>query len=78
MPILSNEPPFPGSSRGRGTRAAGWFADHIQARGDSGLQSLVLEGGIKGWVAEGKEYRELMDGFDEAAWEKMGVRLVGE
>lgn len=57
-----------GSSRGRGTRAAGWFADRIEEQRDSSLRSLVLEGGIKGWVGAGPEYTELMDGYEEGVW----------
>ena len=59
---------YAGSSRGRGTRAAGWFADRIEEQGESGLKSLVLEGGIKGWVGAGPEYTEWMDGYEEAVW----------
>lgn len=32
------------------------------------LKSLVLEGGIKGWVSAGPEYVELVDGYDENVW----------
>jgi arsenical-resistance protein 2 len=31
---------------------------------------MILEGGIKGWVAAGQEYIDCMDGFDEEAWSK--------
>jgi hypothetical protein len=31
---------------------------------------MVLEGGIKSWVAAGQTYIDLMDGFDEEAWSK--------
>ncbi|KAK9371754.1 Rhodanese-like domain-containing protein [Lipomyces chichibuensis] len=57
-----------GSSRGRGTRAAGWFADYIAGQNNSTLKSLVLEGGIKGWAAAGEEYTRLMDEYEESAW----------
>jgi arsenical-resistance protein 2 len=30
--------------------------------------SYVLEGGIKGWVAGGPQFRALVDGYDEAYW----------
>ncbi|KAE8136344.1 Rhodanese-like domain-containing protein [Aspergillus pseudotamarii] len=59
-----------GSSRGRGTRAGGWFADYLQDQGETNLKSLVLEGGIKGWVAAGPEYTELMDEYDASFWAK--------
>ncbi|KAG5298428.1 arsenate reductase (Arc2) [Histoplasma ohiense] len=60
-----------GSSAGRGTRASGWFADYIlEKEGGSagGMQSLILEGGIKGWVGAGKEYVEQVVGYEAAAW----------
>lgn len=60
-----------GSSAGRGTRASGWFADYIlekEGGGAGGMQSLVLEGGIKGWVGAGKEYVEQVVGYEAAAW----------
>ncbi|KAL2813305.1 Rhodanese-like domain-containing protein [Aspergillus granulosus] len=61
-----------GSSSGRGTRAAGWFADYLAEKGvsEDEVKSWKLEGGIKGWVAAGDEYTELMDGFDETVWKK--------
>lgn len=70
-----------GSSRGRGSRAAGWLADHIAAQekedekenaagGErSKMQSLALAGGIKEWAAAGDEYVAWMDGYDAAVWE---------
>ena len=57
-----------GSSRGRGTRAAGWFADYLKERNEQSMESFILEGGIKGWVAGGKQFWELMDGYEESAW----------
>ncbi|KAL3463929.1 Rhodanese-like domain-containing protein [Aspergillus heterothallicus] len=61
-----------GSSAGRGTRAAGWFADYLAEKGvaDGDVKSWKLEGGIKGWVGAGEEYTKLMDGFDEKVWKK--------
>ncbi|KAJ8102363.1 Rhodanese-like domain-containing protein [Lipomyces tetrasporus] len=59
-----------GSSRGRGTRAASWFADYIEEQNDSTLKSLVLEGGIKGWATAGKEYTQLMDEYEASVWGK--------
>ncbi|KAK9242909.1 Rhodanese-like domain-containing protein [Lipomyces tetrasporus] len=57
-----------GSSRGRGTRAAGWCADYLKEQNDLLLESLVLEGGIKGWATAGQEYTRLMDEYDASAW----------
>ncbi|KIY02786.1 uncharacterized protein Z520_01251 [Fonsecaea multimorphosa CBS 102226] len=60
-----------GSSRGRGTRAAGWLADYIaDQKGRAQLESVILEGGIKGWVSGGEEYTRWMDGFEAEAWKK--------
>ena len=56
------------SSRGRGTRAAGWFSDYIQDREDVKMKSVVLLGGIKGWVAAGDEYTAYVDEYDAAKW----------
>jgi arsenical-resistance protein 2 len=58
-----------GSSRARGTRAAGWFADYLKERNEQSMDSFILEGGIKGWVAGGKKFWELMDGYEESAWQ---------
>ena len=59
-----------GSSRGRGNRAASWFADHIAERGDTHMQSLVLLEGIKGWATAGKEYVQWMYEYDRAVWDE--------
>ncbi|KAJ5985384.1 hypothetical protein N7499_008337 [Penicillium canescens] len=59
-----------GSSAGRGTRAAGWFADYLKEKNDTEIKSLVLAGGIKGWAAAGTEYTALMDGYDASVWTK--------
>jgi arsenical-resistance protein 2 len=56
------------SSRGRGPRAAGWFADYLLDRGNTEIQSLVLAEGIKGWAGAGEEYVTLMDDYEEAVW----------
>ncbi|KAK9452436.1 hypothetical protein V1511DRAFT_485046 [Dipodascopsis uninucleata] len=57
------------SSRGRGTRAAGWFADLLEDQGESSMRSWVLEGGIKGWATGGKDYTERMCEYDISVWE---------
>jgi arsenical-resistance protein 2 len=59
-----------GSSNGRGPRCAGWFADYLVDQGvkEDEVRSVVLEGGIKGWVKGGEEYVAFMDGFDPKAW----------
>ncbi|KAF2161858.1 hypothetical protein M409DRAFT_69406 [Zasmidium cellare ATCC 36951] len=57
-----------GSSRGRGRRAAGWFADYLNERGESRMQSLVLSEGIKAWAAEKGEFVRYMQEYDESKW----------
>lgn len=37
-------------------------------KGNTSMKSLVLEGGIKGWVGAGPEYVEWMDGYVEDVW----------
>ena len=32
------------------------------------IESVILEGGVKGWATAGKQYVELMDAYDAAAW----------
>ena len=59
-----------GSSRGRGTRAAGWFADYIKEKGCEKMESLVLEDGINGWAHAGLEYVQMMDGYEATIWER--------
>lgn len=59
-----------GSSRGRGTRAACWFADTLVREGVTSVQSMILEGGIKGWARGGEQYVEFMDEYDERAWHR--------
>jgi arsenical-resistance protein 2 len=59
----------PGSSRGRGNRAAGWFADYLEDRGNTTMQSLVLAEGIRGWAGAGAQYTELMVEYDGKVWE---------
>lgn len=56
-----------GSSNGRGPRCAAWMQDFINETGDTDIESLVLKGGIRGWV---KEYGgRLTDGYDAKVWE---------
>ncbi|KAM0275756.1 hypothetical protein ACHAQH_007442 [Verticillium albo-atrum] len=57
-----------GSSRGRGSRGAAWFGDQIAEKGDTEMKSVILEGGIKGWVAGGEEFTAYMDGYEAAKW----------
>lgn len=57
-----------GSSNGRGPRCAGWFADYVSERLDADMQSIVLEGGIKGWVQAGPEYVARMQEYDASKW----------
>ncbi|TKA66853.1 hypothetical protein B0A55_10002 [Friedmanniomyces simplex] len=58
-----------GSSRGRGNRAAAWFADYISEQNNTDMRSLVLADGIKGWAAEGGEFVQYMQEYDASKWE---------
>lgn len=55
-----------GSSTGRGTRCASWMQDYLDEVGETGLQSIILKGGIKGWhkTFGGK----MMDAHDAEFW----------
>ncbi|KAG0633281.1 Rhodanese-like domain-containing protein [Tuber brumale] len=59
-----------GSSQGRGSRAASWMQDYINEKGDNGMKSFALEGGIKGWVKEGGKLLEMIDEYAEEAWKE--------
>lgn len=58
------------SSRGRGTRAAGWFADFSEDQGDALMRTYTLEEGISGWAHAGDEYVEFIHDYQEATWKK--------
>ncbi|KAL3952894.1 hypothetical protein ACCO45_012837 [Purpureocillium lilacinum] len=58
------------SSRGRGTRAAGWFQDHIvDCGGGDSIESLILYEGVKGWALGGSQFVEWME---ELTWTTPG------
>lgn len=57
-----------GSSKGRGSRAAGWFSDLLQDHSIDNIKSVVLSGGIAGWVQGGPDFVEWIEGYDEGAW----------
>lgn len=61
-----------GSSNGRGPRAAGWLQDVINEKGDKTMKSVAMEGGIKGWVNQGIEFTDMMEGYQAAFWENAG------
>lgn len=74
---VSRECPYPdttarsyssGSSRGRGTRAAGWFADIIADNGDNSIESLFLQDGVAGWASGGEEFTVSMHEYDASKW----------
>ncbi|KAF5618611.1 oxidoreductase [Fusarium sp. NRRL 52700] len=58
------------SSRGRGSRAAGCFKDHLDEQGDGHMESVILFEGITGWAKAGGEFVEWMDEYDAAVWER--------
>lgn len=47
------------------------FKEFIDAAGDEQMQSMVLEGGIKGWVKSGPQFTRLMDGYNESYWQDL-------
>ncbi|OCL11029.1 Rhodanese-like protein [Glonium stellatum] len=59
-----------GSSNGRGPRCSGWFADYITEKGDDSIQSMTLEGGIKGWVKAGENFTQNVDGYEPEYWKQ--------
>ena len=44
------------------------MSDYITEQGDGEMSSLVLTGGIKGWVHAGAEYVQLIEEYDEKMW----------
>ena len=59
-----------GSSRGRGTRAAGWFQDLLDDEHVTDIKSTVLLDGVAGWARAGDEYTQLMQDYDAGLWSK--------
>lgn len=57
-----------GSSKGRGSRAAGWFDDLIQDRNVEGISSIILKDGVAGWANAGEDYISLMEEYNASAW----------
>ncbi|KAK5050434.1 hypothetical protein LTR84_003715 [Exophiala bonariae] len=57
-----------GSSKGRGSRAAGWFDDLIKDRSIEGISSLVLKDGVAGWAHAGDDYTSLMEEYNASTW----------
>ncbi|KAF8909647.1 arsenite S-adenosylmethyltransferase [Gymnopilus junonius] len=52
------------SSNGRGPRSAAWYQDYLNSIGDDQKSAaFVLKGGIKNWLANFKEEKDLID-FD--------------
>ncbi|KAH7123879.1 Rhodanese-like domain-containing protein [Dendryphion nanum] len=51
-----------------GARSAKWFADFLHDKEDTSIESYILEGGIKGWVAAGDEYIKAIDGYEADKW----------
>ncbi|KAI5273383.1 hypothetical protein E4T47_03511 [Aureobasidium subglaciale] len=47
------------------------FKEFIDAAGDEQMQSMVLEGGVKGWVKSGPQFTRLMDGYKESYWQDL-------
>lgn len=66
----TNSASVQGSSRGRGTRAAGWFDDYLREQGSEQIGSYILFEGITGWASAGDEYTRLMDEYQKEHWRK--------
>lgn len=47
------------------------FKEFIEQAGDEQMQSMVLEGGVKGWVKSGLQFTRLMDGYKESYWQDL-------
>ena len=47
------------------------FKEFIEQAGDEQMQSMVLEGGVKGWVKSGPQFTRLMDGYIETYWQDL-------
>lgn len=47
------------------------FKEFIEQAGDEQMQSMVLEGGVKGWVKSGPQFTRLMDGYKESYWQDL-------
>jgi arsenical-resistance protein 2 len=61
------------SSKGRGSRAAGWFANYIEDQKDGQMKSVALAEGVKGWAIAGGEHVQQMVEYDARAW---GLELL--
>ena len=57
-----------GSSKGRGSRAAGWFNDLIKDRNVEGISSVILKDGVAGWANAGEDYTSMMEEYNASAW----------
>lgn len=68
--VVFNSGIFQGSSRGRGSRAAGWFEDYLHDQGNEAMGSYTLLEGIAGWAGAGEEYTRLMDEYQKEHWRK--------
>ncbi|CAD0100643.1 unnamed protein product, partial [Aureobasidium mustum] len=60
------------SSKGRGSRAASWFADYVAEhdKSDCPIKSVALVQGIKGWVAAGPDFTSRVSEFEAGLWKK--------
>ncbi|KAJ3414046.1 hypothetical protein HDV05_007171 [Chytridiales sp. JEL 0842] len=56
------------SSKGRGTRCAGWYQDALNERKITTSQGLILVGGIKGWLEAFKDDSNLTEKYDAEFW----------
>ncbi|KAF8074493.1 S-adenosyl-L-methionine-dependent methyltransferase [Lyophyllum atratum] len=50
-----------GSSSGRGPRCAGWYQDYLNETGTTTSTAVVLQGGVKAWLAQYGTEEDLVD-----------------
>ncbi|KAI1335031.1 Rhodanese-like domain-containing protein [Xylariaceae sp. FL0016] len=56
------------SSRGRGTKAAILLNEYLNDQKDTEMESIILEGGIRGWATAGPKFSDWMEEYDASFW----------
>lgn len=63
-----------GSSNGRGPRCAAWFQDCLNENAINEFKACILDGGIKGWVKQGRlanaEMLDMVQGYEAQYWDQ--------
>jgi len=60
--------PHPESSRGRGPRATGWFADYLKEKDGPSMESSPWREASRAGRVEEINFVKLMNGYQEEAW----------